>query len=568
MHMFRFFFLFFLIPFSSFAQYPSLPSYPKNYFRNPLDIPIDLSGNFGELRPNHYHMGLDLKTLRRENLPVHAAADGFVSRIKIEPFGFGRAIYITHPNGYTTVYCHLNDFSPAIEAFTKDQQYAEQSWELYKELPPGKFPVKKGEIIAYSGNTGGSQAAHLHFEIRRTTDDVNLNPMLFGLPLQDDTRPSLLRLAIYDRSRSVYAQRPRLIALGVKGVGQWAAIAQTVSSPRISLAITAYDTHTGSSNLNGIFEAVLYDNDKAVIGFRMDGIGYDVTRYLNAHIDYGTKAAGGAYLQHLSELPGYKPSIYTRFSGDGVLDLSDLQEHRIRIEVKDAYGNTAVASTSIRYDGKPLTIPVPNGKRFYPGMLDIFESPECEFVLGEKAMYDSVNISYRSQPTTVPLVFSNVHSIGTTGIPIQDSILVRIKAVKEIPAELQQHMVMQRFAGTKKEVRKLQWENGWASSSFREFGSFQLVLDTTPPVIRPIGWTDGSKLGNVSRMVFTVDDNLDERKVTRILLDGKWIRFTNDKARNFVYRFDEKCPPGNHQLLVIAFDEAGNRTEKLFQFSR
>ncbi len=566
--MFRFYVLFFLIPFSSVAQFKTNPTYPKGFFRNPLDIPISLAGNFGELRPNHYHMGLDLKTDRRENLPVHAAGDGYISRIKIEPWGFGRAIYITHPNGFTTLYAHLNDFMPALETWVTDQQYETQSWSIYRELPPGKFPVKKGDLIAYSGNTGGSMGPHLHFEFRRTADDVNLNGMFFGLPLPDNTKPKLIRLALYDRTKSTYEQSPRLLALSAKSNGDFSAAAQTVSTPKISYAITAYDTHTGSTNLNGVYEAVLYDNDKAVVGFRMENISYAGTRYLNAHIDYKTKANGGAYLQHLSELPGYENSIYTRFNGDGVLDIADGAVHNIRIEVKDANGNTSVAHTTVKYDGKPVLFSPPAGQRFYPGMLGVFESPECEFVLGEHALYDSVTVAYSQQAASLPELVSNTHSIGNKGIPIQDSLVVRIKLTKGIPADLIQRVVMQRFIDKKTEVVPVTWDKGWATGRFRDFGRFQLVLDTTAPVIQPIGWHDGDNLAKASRLVFTVNDNLDDWRMTRSLLDGKWIRFTNDKGKRFIYKFDERCGPGDHQLLIIAFDAAGNRVEKLFRFSR
>ena len=550
------------------AQYPGLPEYPKGYFRNPLNIPIDLSGNFGELRPNHYHMGLDLKTLKRENLPVQAAADGYISRIKIEPFGFGMAIYITHPNGYTTVYCHLNDFFPALENWVKQKQYAKESWPLYEELPPNVFPVKKGDFIAYSGNAGGSQAPHLHFEIRRTADDVNLNPMLFGFPLPDDTKPSIIRLAIYDRTHSVYEQSPKLISVSAKGNGTYAAAPITVSSPKISLAISSYDTHSGSTNQNGIFEAVLYNNSQAVVGFRMDEISYANTRYLNAHIDYKNKANGGAYLQHLSELPGYLHSIYTHFSGDGVLDLSDGLPHEIAVIVKDAYGNSSTLTTTVRFNGNIIPMIQGQGKRFYPMMVDVFESPECEFIIGERSLYDAVVIAYRKQAATAPNVVSAVHNIGATYIPLQDSMVIRILPTADLNPAQRNSVVMQRFAGTKKDVRKVSWQKNWAMAKFRDFGNFQLVLDQEAPVIVPIGFSDKANLSGISRLSFTVTDNLDEWKVLRTEIDGRWIRFTNDKAKYFHYRFDEKCGPGAHVLKIIAEDEAGNRTEKVFHFTR
>src|SRR5580692_9994511 len=162
--------------FCSLQGFPQLfpaTAYPRDYFRDPLDVPISLAANFGELRPNHYHMGLDIRTQHRENLPVYAAADGYVARVSIEPAGFGQAVYINHPNGYTTVYGHLNDFFPALAAYVKQQQYDQESWKVFIDIPADLFPVRKGDWIAYSGSTGGSEAPHVHFEIRSTAEDVN-----------------------------------------------------------------------------------------------------------------------------------------------------------------------------------------------------------------------------------------------------------------------------------------------------------------------------------------------------------------------------------------------------------
>ncbi|HSC39920.1 MAG TPA: M23 family metallopeptidase, partial [Chitinophagaceae bacterium] len=449
-------------------------NYPKGYFRNPLEIPISLSGNFGELRPNHYHMGFDIRTQQKVNLPVHAAADGYIAKIKIEPAGFGRAIYINHPNGYTTVYCHLNDFNPALEKYVKELQYKTESWKQFADLPPGLFPVRKGDFIAWSGTTGGSQAPHVHFEIRSTTDDVNHNPMLFGMPLPDDTKPLITRLAVYDRTRSIYEQSPRYVALHKTGEG-YGSVAPviTISSPKVSFALSASDTHSGSSNPNGIFEAALYNNEKPVVGFRMDNISYENTRNLNAHIDYKTRATGGPFLQQLFLLPGYANSIYYTPGGNGALDISDGRPHDIRIEVQDAYGNTTELRTKVQYVAAPppadkdqitKVLPAAAGlpqagawKMYYPGMLDGFETADCEFYIGEKCLYDSVHIAYRKTAAVLPNIVSAVHGIGADYIPLQDYILVRIKPTVALTDEQRSRIVMQRFAGSHKEVAKIEW---------------------------------------------------------------------------------------------------------------
>ena len=550
--------------FSSQAQ----QSYPKGYFRNPLNIPMNLSGNFGELRPNHYHMGVDLKTAQRENLPVYAAADGYISRIKIEPGGFGRAIYINHPNGYTTLYAHLNNFAAKTDAYVKQQQYALESWKVELQVPPDLMPVKRGDFIAYSGNTGGSQAPHVHFEIRRTEDDVNLNPLLFGLPLKDNVRPRILRFAVYDRTKSVYEQTPKVVTAKPAAGNYVTAIPVVkVGSPLVSFAITSFDTHTGSSNLNGIYSATLYVNDFEEESFRMNAISYNDTRYLNAHIDYRYKTLNGSYLQHLSEMPGYLNSIYTNGNGKGVVDISDGDMYDILVVVKDAAGNTSQLKTRVQFDPRvPVAPPVP-GKIFYPLMLEGFEKENSEFFIGEKCLYDSVHIAYRNNASGNPDVLSDVHSIGASYIPLHESFLIRILPDLSFTEEDKQYTVMQWTSGGKSSVQKVQWQDKWASASFRDFGNFQLVRDTIPPVIT-LSFSDWADLSLSTRITFTVRDNLQLVKNVRAELDGKWLRFTNDKYRAFIYQFDEKCLSGTHVLKVSAEDEAGNKATVSYNFVR
>jgi murein DD-endopeptidase MepM/ murein hydrolase activator NlpD len=557
------------IPIAARPQVFPSNNYPHGYFRDPLNIPISLAGNFGELRPNHYHMGLDIRTEKRVNLPVFAAADGWVSRIKVEPAGFGQAIYINHPNGYTTLYAHLNDFFPALSAYVKQQQYKTESWKQFIEIPAGLFPVKKGSFIAYSGSTGGSEAPHVHFEIRNTVSDINSNPMLFGLPITDHTAPTLLKLAVYDLSRSVYEQVPRI--LPVRRSGKSFGIPGglvIVHSTKIGFAISAFDTNSGTSNRNGIFEAVIYDNGKPVTGFQMDHISYDNTRNINAHIDYKTKATGGPYLQQLFRLYGYVNSIYHAVSGDGIIDISDGKVHNIRIEVQDPYGNTSELVYRLQYQFAGKSNWEPAGKKFYPQMLDGFESGDCAFYIGERCLYDSVHIAYSKTEPMQPGIVSAVHHIGASYIPLQDSFLVRVRPTIDLPGGKKDKVVMQRSDGNKKSVEKVEWQAGWASAKFRDFGSFQLVLDEEPPEIVPVGNIDGANLSKASRIVFIVRDNLGEFRNFRAELDGKWLCFSNDKGKSFVYKFDEHCAAGNHALKISVEDVAGNHAEKTFQFTR
>jgi hypothetical protein len=554
-----------------FAQIFPAKNYPKGYFRDPLNIPISLAGNFGELRPNHYHMGLDIRTEKRENLPVYAAADGYIAHIKIDATGFGQAIYINHPNGYTTVYGHLNEFFPALAAYIKRQQYQMETWKIFLDIPPDIFPVKKGDFIAYSGNTGGSEAPHVHFEIRSTDDDVNKNPMLFGLPIPDNTAPAILKLAVYDRTKSIYEQSPKVFPVRKSGYGYITTKGIiTVNSPKISFAISAFDTESGTPNRNGIYEATLFNNGQPVISFQMDNISYENTRNVNAHIDYKTKANGGPYLQQLFQLYGYVNSIYHPVKGDGVIDVSDGAVHSIKIEVKDPIGNTSLLQYKVQY--KPATTSnwQPPGKKFYPMMLDGFETSECAFYIGERCLYDSVHINYSNAiGNALPLnVVSSWHIIGATYIPLQDSFLVRIKANANLSPDNKNKVVMERFGGSKRDVKKVEWQNDWASARFRDFGSFQLVVDEEPPVIVPVGIRDGADLSRSAKIVFIIKDNMGSFKNFRAELDGKWLRFSNDKGKSFVYKFDDRCAHGNHELKISVEDEAGNESVKTFRFTR
>ena len=552
-----------------YSQFNKIVVYPKGYFRSPLDIPLTLAGNFGELRPNHFHMGFDLKTDHHENMPVHAAADGYIAKIKIEPAGFGRAIYINHPNGLTTVYAHLNAFVPGLEDWITKQQYSRETWRIFADLPPGLFPVKKGDLIAHSGNTGGSQGPHLHFEIRATEGDINLNPVLFGLPFLDDTRPVVSGFAIYDRRRSVYEQVPVMLAVKKSPGGyEPAAGIAIVHTPLVSFGIRAFDTQTGSGNHLGIFEAALYDHEKYVIGFRMDRISYDNTRNINAHIDYRTNASGGPYIQQLFRLPGYLHSIYQPETGDGTIDLTDGAVHQIRIVVKDGYGNASSLAIPVRFRGETPPAAARPGKLFYPFQPDGMELPGAAFFIGEHSLYDSVHIGISQvQPATGEAV-SPQFSIGNAGIPLQDSVLIRIRPAVPLDAMQLQRTVMECRSGTHTTVVKVQWQKGWAAAHVRELGKFRLLTDQAAPQITPVGIKNAASLGRASRITLSVRDNRGIVKNFRATLDGKWIRFSNDKGRNFMYIFDARCGRGKHKLQVTAEDEAGNTAQRTFLFTR
>jgi len=565
---------FIIVGFSAISQVFPEKNYPKGYFQWPVDAKIALAANFGELRLNHYHMGLDCKTDQVQNKHVFAAADGYIAKVKIEPSGFGRCIYINHPNGLTTVYAHLNNFNPALEKYVTEQQYKLQSWQIFIDIPADLFPVKKGQFIAYSGSTGGSEGPHTHFEIRDTKTDKVLNTLLFGFPITDNIPPDVLRLAVYDRSISTYEQTPRIYSLRkVNGVYTPPASLLIEHTNKVSFAITAYDRYIGSTHQNGIYQAVLYDNEKPVVGFDIDSISYDQTRDVNAHIDYKLKNTGGPYVQHLSRLPGYNESIYKEINGDGVIDIGDDSIHQIKIAVIDAYGNTSYVKFSARgtVSDKEKHIldssRIENSNEFLPGCINVFENNQIAFYLTEKSLYDSIRFTYKVFPANSSDGVSDIFELYNGDVPMHGYFPIKIKG--NVSDSFKDKIVMERYWGTKKEFAKADDEgDSWYRSDFRDFGYFKLFLDTIPPTIKPLGFYDGMNCAGVHRLAFSITDNSKDIKSFRAELDGNWLRFTNDKNLAYIYDFDEHCSRGSHVLKIIAEDIVGNKTEKIYHFTR
>ncbi|MEO7802149.1 MAG: M23 family metallopeptidase [Ginsengibacter sp.] len=544
---------------------------PVHYFTYPVKAKPALAANFGELRPNHFHMGLDCKTDQKENVPVVAAADGYVAKVKIEPYGFGRAIYVNHPNGLTTLYAHLNNFFPFLEVYVKEQQYKLKQWSIFIDLPPGLFSTKQGDLLAYSGNTGGSQGPHLHFEIRDTQSDKVLNPSLFNFPIADNVPPSLLRLAVYNRNLSTYSQTPKLFGLKYSG-GVYQPTSPTIlTSDKVSFGFSGHDKYTGSTNNNGVFEAEIYFDEVLMSSFRLDSMSYDDTRYINAHIDYKLKAGGGPYIQHLSRLPGYPVSVYKDWSSDGVITLADDSIHNIRIVIKDANANVSELQFKIKRNNAAYNIDskVPNQQEnFEPNAINIFDRDDIQLVLDEKALYDSLRFTYTATQSSTPGAISKLHLVQSGLIPVQDSFSIKIKPNIDSNNLDTAHVIMVRQWGGKTEAYKPVYKDGWYAARFRNFGNFQLVKDESPPSVYAYNLKENAVLTSATQIMFTVKDNYEDLQNFRAELDGKWLRFSNDKGKTFIYRFDEKCQPGLHELIIRVEDIAGNITSKTYHFTR
>lgn len=557
------------------------------YFRSPLDIPLELAANFGELRKDHFHMGLDIRTNGKEGLPVYAAADGYISHIKVEEYGLGNALFIIHPNGCTTVYGHLSRFADELDKYLHEQQYARQSWEQELDLSPGRFPVRKGQFIAYSGNTGASQAPHLHFEIRDTKTGRSRNPLLYGLSIPDDLPPSITGLYWYDRRYSTYLVRAQKIPI-IRKNGQTYPVADIVriSSPLVSLGITATDKASNSPHSSGIFHAEIRFDDSLINAFSLRDLSGSDTRYINACIDYYKWIRSGIYVQHLSILPGNHLPVFTPAGKDGIIHFTDTAVHTIRIQVSDVYDNNTSLSIRMQYDGghvpadgmryasveEALPSPVAAGsactRLLFPGKESNLSLQDVRVRFNPGTFYDQVRFVLTEQAGKGVNKVSPVIHLQDPTVPVHDPYQVQIRTSLPIGSPLRRKVVMRLISGDSQLVVKGSWQGNWMSGSFNLLGSAQLLIDTIPPEIHCDGWEEGQAFsGNASELVLQCRDDLGPVAGFRGELDGHWIPFAR-KGDRFTYTFDEYCPAGRHKLTVTVRDVAGNETRKSMTFTK
>jgi len=565
-----------ILPLALSAQ--NKPDYPQDYFRNPLDIPIFLAGNFGECRPGHFHSGVDIKTLGVENKPVHAAADGYISRIKMEKGGFGHAIYITHDNGYTTLYAHLNDFTPAIQQYVKKEQYEKKHWDVDLEIAPSQFPVKKGQQIAWSGNTGASTAPHLHFEIRNTKTEHPLNPELFGLPIVDRTPPLPAEVVFY--KGNIYEEDKLVVSLAKKGDVYKPAKTSDKSFGISHDTVQVYggitgvgvnvdDYMEGSDNTIAFYTAKLYMDDSIQCQVTLDDIGYDVSRYINAYADYKTREENHKWIQCLFQLPGNRlDGIYTHLDGNkGRLDLSDSKVHKVSIELTDDKDNKRIITFYVSPQPAAGTMPAKSGCiPFYANKTNDFNTdPNVMFSLDGRQLYDDICFHFAAEKDVE--AYSDKYTLHYPYVPVHHYFDLLMKPNKTIPFDLRSKVVIMYSDGKDEDGRAAPpTDKGWYKASVRNFGTYWLAIDTVPPVIKSLQ-KNGSNLGKAKQITFDVKDDITSVRSFSGYLDGKWICFEQHNSL-FFYKFDEHCAKGKHHLVFKAEDENGNAATFKMNFTR
>ena len=328
------------------------PQYPQGYFASPVGGELMLAGSFAELRRNHFHAGIDIAPTRSGNEPLFASADGYIARIKIQENGYGQALYINHPNGYTTVYGHLEAFNAEIIAVLRKKQYETESFEQDIVLQPTDIVVRQGQEIGKMGNRGASRGQHVHFEIRETKTEIAVNPLLFGFNVPDNVPPRLEDMKVYlmDDKKDVIGKKS--YSAKRKSVGLYKIEVDTVdvAAPNVGFAIQATDIQSGNSGENGIYTLELKVNDTVVYKYKADRVGFDETRYLNAHIDYLEQYTRQSFFHRTFRLPGNQLGMYAYLKNDGIipLNMTDSLTKRITLTAADIAGNASTVSFVVR----------------------------------------------------------------------------------------------------------------------------------------------------------------------------------------------------------------------------
>jgi len=538
----------------------------KADFVRPLDYPPMLSATFGELRPSHFHSGIDLKTGGQTGLKVRAVADGYIYRVKVQKGGYGKTVYIKHPNGLISVYAHLDKFAGDLQDYVKRHQYEKESF--FIELFPGEslFPVKKGQVIAYSGNTGSSAGPHLHFELR-DGEAYPVNPMRYGYRVEDTLAPVVRELRAYvlnDTSAINMAQETVPLVLSRKRP-HYLTAEPLEAYGEIGLGVNAYDQTNNTWNKNGIYRAEVTVNGLKIYETVMNKISFNTTRNINVFIDYPYYVRKRRYIQRLWRHPEAKLPVYTVLVNKGKIKVEPGKSYSVHIKLSDFEGNTTEIFVPVI--GKKFDTIHKKERQTTPYFITYtrpydWKGTKTRVQLPAKALYEDTYLQFNE--------FLNGFEVMPPTVPLRKNMTVHY-SMEKIPGNKKKYAYLARvnprnrkayFASAIKKQDSLVLKT-------RSLGKYFIKYDSIPPVIEKINIPNGKWISNYRFLRFRVRDNVGVQSV-KAYIDGKWILTEWDyKTGKVFYDFKDLLFEGSrHELKIIVTDKLGNRTEKKLIFYR
>ncbi|MDG1245072.1 MAG: M23 family metallopeptidase [Polaribacter sp.] len=532
--------------------------YPKNYFRSPLDIPLVLSGTFGELRSNHFHSGIDIKTRGKEGLKAYAVADGYVSRIKIVQYGFGKAIYIRHPNGYTSVYAHLSKYADAIEKYVKKYQYKTKkntAGNLY--LKENQFPVKKGDVIAYTGDTGGSSGPHLHFEIRNTSTEKVVNPMLFGIRPEDDIPPVFQSLMIYALSSASRINENNLnVALPIKKTAKGIYKTNRFSSNGlIGIGVRVFDRLNNANNKNGIYSLEMFVNGKSVYYHDVSTFSFSESKLINLLIDYPYFKTYKQRIQKTHRVEKNSLSIYKNLVNDGKIQVAENANYQVQVIAKDFHGNKSILEIPIKGINSNVLFTKKRDTTAYKILAKKFQKFTLEgftVAFPKNTFYEDCYLNLRKE--------NGIVKVHEPTVPIDKSYTLTFDVSKYTEKEKAKLYIANvdykkypRYQYTRK-------KDSTFYTTTKTLGNYQLLLDTIAPKLTPLFFKDEQWISNTTTLKVKVSDADSGIKNYLATIDGEWILMEyNHKKGILTYNFkDKKLVGSKHIFKLVVLDNASN----------
>jgi len=544
--------------------------YPTDYFGSPIDFPISLSGTFGELRNGHLHSGIDIRTQGVEGKPIKAIADGWVSRVVVSPTGYGKAIYIDHPNGYTSLYGHCQSFYQAIEKYVNTEQYRNESFAVDLKFTKNEFPVKKGQLIAKSGNSGSSGGPHIHFEIRDTKEKTTINPLFFGYKIKDYTRPQIKRLLIYPYGPNSSVNGKNIfheVALAGWGLNLHPKPGQDTINVcgKVYFGIEAFDRHNDSQMDNGVFSIKLMIDSVLMYSHKMEKFDFEESRQMLALVDYPYLIKNKKRIQRSIILPNNELPIYKNVKHRGIYRFDKSKIYQVKYVVGDIEGNESVLTFHIKgnNDGVSFIPKIPfitkNETIMRWDSHNVFKREGILIEIPKKALFDTLHFKFSiNKPQNGG--FSPVYHIHDPYTPLLKSYKLAIKPTGFDPALRNKLLIVKLDTKNEKPIPAGgKWDGRFLTTNVREFGSYTVLADTKPPTIKPANIQNGKNISGQGSIRITVTDDLAGIETFRATMNGKWILMDWDPKRNLLeYKIDEHTKKGKNTFRLSVVDTRGN----------